>query len=92
MMNAELKRAGYPVPAAVLTVGLTASAWAESPVPERPKSDQHPESISPGKGCEDRLKILNSIILTTRRNSISSNPHSRLSTQHSELLEDGGSP
>lgn len=51
------------------------------------KIDHHSECISLGKECEELLKILNSIILTTRRNSISSNSNSRLRTQNSELIQ-----
>ena len=50
---------------------------------QRVKTDHHTESISLGKECEELLKILNSIILTTRRNSISSKPNSELITQNS---------
>ncbi|MGH7259015.1 MAG: four helix bundle protein, partial [Nitrospiraceae bacterium] len=53
---------------------------------QKVKTDHHSESISLGKECEELLKILNSIILTTRRNLISSNSNSRLRTQNSELL------
>lgn len=54
---------------------------------QRVKTDHHTESISLGKECEELLKILNSIILTTRRNSISSKQNSKLRTQSSELSE-----
>jgi four helix bundle protein len=71
---------------------------------QKVKTDHHSESLSLGKECEELLKILNSIILTTRRNSISSKPNSRLrshnsgliesnpelTTQHSKLLDGGG--
>jgi four helix bundle protein len=59
---------------------------------QKVKTDHHSGSISLGKECEKLLKILNSIIVTTRQNLISPNPNSRLRTQNSELLEDGGSP
>ncbi len=59
---------------------------------QKVKTGHHSKSISLGKECEELLLILNSIILTTRRSSISSNSNSRLDTQNSELLEDGGSP
>ena len=54
---------------------------------QRVKTDHHTESISLGKECEELLKILNSIILTTRRNSISSKPNSKLRTHNSKLSE-----
>lgn len=54
---------------------------------QRVTTDHHAESISLRKECEELLKILNSIILTTRRNSISSKPNSKLRTQSSELSE-----
>jgi four helix bundle protein len=54
---------------------------------ERVTTDHHPESISLRNKCEELLKIFNSIILTTRRNSISSKPNSKLTTQSSELSE-----
>ncbi|MEK6802661.1 MAG: TonB-dependent receptor [Nitrospirota bacterium] len=37
MMNSELKRSGHPMLAAVITIGISGSAWAESSVPERPE-------------------------------------------------------
>ncbi len=36
-MNSELKRSGHPMLAAVITIGISGSAWAESSVPERPE-------------------------------------------------------
>jgi len=54
---------------------------------QRVKADHHAESISLGKECEELLKILNSIILTTRRNSHSPKPHSKLRTQHSDFCD-----
>ena len=43
-MNTELKRAGHPMLAAVLTVSLTGQAWAESVESERP--EPAPTSLS----------------------------------------------
>src|SRR5574337_981563 len=43
-MNSELNRVGHPLLAAVLTVGLTGTAWAELSVSERP--DQAPPAMS----------------------------------------------
>lgn len=73
---------------------------------QRVTTDHHAESISLRKECEELLKILNSIILTTRQNSISSSSkqnstlrtqnsglsefNSELITQNSELLDGGG--
>jgi len=66
MTDYELTRPGHPVLAAVLTVGLTGSAWAESPVPQRPdlevvtKSDQlellkEEETVSIASGYEQPI-------------------------------------
>ncbi|WHZ17561.1 MAG: putative TonB-dependent receptor [Nitrospira sp.] len=43
-MNSESNRVGHPLLAAVLTVGLTGTAWAELSVSERP--DQAPPAMS----------------------------------------------
>lgn len=53
---------------------------------QKVKSDSHQESISLGNECEELLKILNSIILTTRRKTISSEPNSKLRSPESEVL------
>ena len=50
------------------------------------------ESAAMLKECDEILKVLNSIILSTRRNLLSSKPTSRLRTQGSALPDTAASP